>query len=78
MSDLREAGDIEQDASVIILLWNVNENDLTKKGIKVEKNRQGIPGKSVLVFDGEHMRFSSSKESISEASAWDYGETPFG
>lgn len=78
MSDLREAGDIEQDASIIILLWNVNENDLTKKGIKVEKNRQGIPGKSVLVFDGEHMRFSSSKESIGEASAWDYGETPFG
>lgn len=78
MSELREAGDIEQDASIVILMWNVNENDRSKKGIKIEKNRQGTAGKSVLIFDGEHMRFKDSKESIGDASAWDYGETPFG
>lgn len=38
MAELREAGDIEQDASVIILLWNLTE-DRKKKGCKVEKQR---------------------------------------
>ena len=48
MAELREAGNIEQDASVIILLWNLNADDKTKKGCKVEKNRQGNTGKVVL------------------------------
>jgi replicative DNA helicase len=41
VSELRESGDIEQDASVLILLWNWSEKDLREKGLKVEKNRQG-------------------------------------
>ena len=40
MAELREAGNIEQDASVIMLMWNLDVNDRTKKGCKVEKNRQ--------------------------------------
>ena len=42
-----EAGDIEQDASIIILLWNLDNEDKTRKGLKVDKNRQGELGKIV-------------------------------
>ncbi|MDU6436981.1 MAG: hypothetical protein E6551_07110 [Lachnospiraceae bacterium] len=47
-----EAGDIEQDASIIILLWNLDNEDKTRKGLKVDKNRQGELGKIVYRFDG--------------------------
>lgn len=57
MGQLREAGNLEQDASIIILLWNGNENDITDKYCKVEKSRQGTTGRCDLKFDGAHMRF---------------------
>lgn len=69
MSELREAGDIEQDASVIVLLWNLNEDGF-KKGCKVEKNRQGTKGKIVMEFDGNQMQFVETDETIKEAAAW--------
>ena len=62
MSELRESGDIEQDASNIILLWNVSEEDKKYKGLKVEKQRQGENMKEGLKFDGEHMRFEERME----------------
>lgn len=70
MAELREAGDIEQDASVIMLLWNVSQEDNSRKGCKVEKNRQGRPGKEILRFDGDLMRFVESDESVKEAQEW--------
>lgn len=70
MAELREAGDIEQDASVIILMWNVNQDDYSKKGCKIEKNRQGKLGKQVLNFDGDLMRFTESEESLKSAGEW--------
>ena len=70
MAELREAGNIEQDASVIILLWNLNADDKTKKGCKVEKNRRGESGKVVLRFDGNLMRFTETDETVKEASEW--------
>lgn len=57
MAELREAGDIEQDASVIILMWNMDQDDKSKKGCKVEKQRQGRTGQIVLRFNGDLMRF---------------------
>jgi replicative DNA helicase len=57
MGQLREAGNLEQDASIIILLWNGNESDMSEKYCKVEKSRQGTVGRCDLKFDGAHMRF---------------------
>lgn len=70
MSELREAGDIEQDASVIMLMWNLSDSDRSKKGFKVEKQRQGKTGKMVLRFHGDLMRFEESEESIKDAREW--------
>ena len=57
MSELRESGDIEQDASVIMLLWNTSDEDKSQKGLKVEKNRQGEQTKIGLEFIGDTMTF---------------------
>lgn len=60
MAELRECGDIEQDASIIILLWNTNPKDKSKKACKVDKNRQGRNGKILLNFRGDIMRFEEA------------------
>ena len=70
MAELREAGDIEQDASVIILMWNISQEDNSKKGCKVEKQRQGQTGKVVMNFNGDLMRFEETGESVKEAKEW--------
>ena len=70
MSELREAGNIEQDASVIMLLWNLDENDKSRKGCKIEKNRQGECGKVVMNFNGDTMQFEETNEDIKEAKEW--------
>lgn len=58
MSELRESGDLEQDASTIIMLWNSNRDDSSEKMIKVEKSRNGTNDRVKLYFDGKHMTFS--------------------
>lgn len=70
MAELREAGDIEQDASVIILMWNLSNEDKSKKGCKIEKQRQGQTGKVVMNFNGDLMRFEETGESVKEAQEW--------
>ena len=78
MAELREAGNIEQDASVIILMWNLDENDRSRKGCKIEKNRQGECGKIVMKFNGDTMRFEETSEDVKEASEWKRIDNPFG
>lgn len=78
MAELREAGNIEQDASVIMLLWNLTEDDKSKKGCKIEKNRQGECGKIVLKFNGDLMKFQETNESVQDAKEWKkVEENPF-
>lgn len=70
MAELREAGDIEQDASVIILMWNLSPKSREKKGCKVEKQRQGKTGKVVMDFNGDLMQFVESDQSMDEVQEW--------
>ena len=58
MADLRESGDVEQDASVIMLLYNESEDSDTRKCLRLEKNRQGTKGTYFLDFDGARMVFT--------------------
>ena len=91
MAELRESGDIEQDASNIILMWNVSEKNRPFKGLKVEKQRQGETMKEGLKFDGDNMKFEERQESFDKFLAFvknmekgsgftdvDDSETPFG
>lgn len=66
MADIRESGSIEQDASIIFILWNKKEDSRSEKGFKTEKSRNGICSRCDLIFDGSHMRFTVEGE-----------ETPF-
>ena len=76
MGELREAGDIEQDASIIILLWNLDNEDKTRKGLKVDKNRQGELGKIVYRFDGIEMRFQETEEELKSKDGFKTVRTP--
>jgi len=66
MAELRESGDVEQDASIIMLMWNLTE-DRNVKGLKVDKNRQGEVGKEKLNFEGNFMRFTEDGSEWTEA-----------
>lgn len=56
LPELRDSGSIEQDASIVIMLWEHEEE--TKRNIKIEKCRNGQRVRSTLNFNGEHMHFS--------------------
>lgn len=68
MAELRESGDIEQDSSIILLLWNIDEDDHTRKGLKIAKNRQGELTKLSLRFSGSEMKFT--EDDISDFSGF--------
>ena len=57
LSDLRESGDLEQDASVVFFLYNTDETDRSKKMLDVQKSRQGKTGSVEMIFDGARLHF---------------------
>lgn len=65
LSDLRESGDIEQDADIVILLFRPDyyERDSLKHTniaeVHVAKNRSGPTGLFELVWNGEMMKFKN-------------------
>lgn len=64
MSDLRDCGDIEQDADIIIFAHRDETTDAGKDGITdiyVKKNRRGKTGHCQLQFHGEIARFTAAK-----------------
>ena len=69
MSEMRESGDIEQDADVIVLMYKPRDDDddedLGYKVVRllVEKNRQGASQTKIdTAFVGANMRFCSLSE----------------
>ena len=48
-----------------LLMWNIVDD---KKGLKVEKNRQGVLSSEVLRFNGDNMEFIETSETVAEAS----------
>ena len=62
MSDLRESGQIEQDADIIMLLYleEPSRPKQSRRVLKIGKNKEGERGKVFLVFDGAYQRFRPS------------------
>lgn len=56
LRNLRDSGELEQNADKVIFLWNIEEESETV-GVSVAKNREGKTGVVQMVFDHEHMHF---------------------
>jgi replicative DNA helicase len=69
MSDLRDSGEIEQDADVIIFAHRDNRTDHGSKGlteIDVAKCRHAQPGFCLLQFQGKYARFVLADQGAKE------------
>lgn len=66
MSDIRDSGEIEQDADVIAFLWPLGEPEAGAKpiGLDIAKNRQGMTGTMVLDMFGATQRWGESTRTI--------------
>lgn len=70
MSDLRDSGEIEQDADIVILGHRADD-EAGRMGITmwdVAKVRHARPGRCVLQFQGDYQRFVS----VANSAAYDY------
>jgi len=71
LADLRDSGEIEQDADAVMFLHRENEGDATIEAI-FGKGR-GFPiGSEWLRWDGDHMRFVEGEEPVGNAQQYEY------
>ena len=58
LSDLRESGQIEQDADVVLFIYREKPNELrSPRNLRVAKNKEGETGGLPLLFDGATQSF---------------------
>ena len=62
MQDLKESGQLEQDADMIVLLYRPDPEDKTldqneTRSLKIGKNKEGRRGTWLLAFDGDRQTF---------------------
>lgn len=62
LSNLRESGDIEQDADVVAFLHHPEPKDKTRVDLIVAKDRQGAAGRTSLLWHPEQTRFEDQSE----------------
>lgn len=60
LSNLRESGDIEQDADVVAFLHHPESKDKTRVDLIVAKDRQGAAGRTSLLWHPEQTRFEDT------------------
>lgn len=78
MHSLRESGQIEQDADVVMLIWREDVNDVrAERFLKVAKNKEGVTGSWTLAFDGARQRFGwDTTLSVDTAEKWPEKRNP--
>jgi len=69
LSDLRDSGNIEQDADVVIFISRDKESNSTEAELIVAKNRNGATGDVPVVFVKQTMLFSAADLTHSEEPA---------
>src|SRR5260221_4536667 len=77
LSDLREAGDIENDSNIVLFVinpekFNPSTQDKGKGIIYVSKHRGGKTGKVELIFNAALTRFDNKAPEWREVRGYDY------
>lgn len=63
LADLRDSGKIEEDADIVMMLWEMDHPNLTGNvtRMKIAKNRQGAKGEVPVSFNKTSFRFTEPK-----------------
>ena len=78
MIDLRESGQLEQDADVVMILAQDSDNpDTDDRLLYIDKNKDGKLGMVRLAFDGETQRFSQRIRQEAARTEWKPRKDPF-